>query len=556
MLNKRINTLLLWLSLVIAITSCRQNERNSEDANYYNVFVEIQMNHIFSDSKTFLDCVPIISEDSIVILYNKQKNKSDFDLKSFVHKNYRIPTYKAHHFTSDTTVAVNQHIQNLWDILTRKDTLSEGSLLPLPYPYVVPGGRFNEIYYWDSYFTMLGLEADNRTDLIESMVANFASLIRHHGFIPNGNRSYFLTRSQPPFFSLMVELLAKLKGNQILINYLPELKKEYSFWMNGMSNLNESYPAHYHVVLIAEGQYLNRYWDKADTPRPESFREDSLIATKSNQNYRTLYRNIRSACESGWDFSSRWFKDNESMATIQTTNILPVDLNVLLWNLEKLIAMGSQLAKDSQQAILFKKKADTRRKLINKVFWNHQNKFFMDYNYIEKRHTSTYSLAGVFPLFARLATPQQAEMTAKKIEKEFLHPYGLVTTLTETGEQWDYPNGWAPLHWITIRGLEKYDYHYLAEIIARRWMKGNIEGYRKTGKLVEKYDVVNGVAGRGGEYPTQDGFGWTNGVLQKLLIRYPNINELFNSYPCWQKPSFADPKTSHHPICMLPECRH
>lgn len=513
------NKFILWLALSLLLAGC--NVRSSKKDSYQDLFIQIQMQQVFSDSKTFLDCVALIPEDSITILYNLQRDKSGFNLKAFVTKNYQIPTLRAHNFVSDTTLQVSEHISKLWSVLTRRDSLKEGTLIPLPHPYVVPGGRFNEIYYWDSYFTMLGLKADGQNDLIESMVNNFASLIRNYGFIPNGNREYFLTRSQPPFFSLMVELLATIKSDSIIINYLPELKKEYLFWMKGWEELTELKPARNHVVFLNEKQYLNRYWDMGDTPRPESFREDSLLTLRSDLKRQELYRNIRSACESGWDFSSRWLADQQSLETIETTSIIPVDLNVLLWNLENVIAKGCLLANEAKLSKEFKQKADVRKELIRKVFWNKKTKFFMDYNFKEKKHTPSYSLAGVFPLFAGLASREEAKLVAQKIKDQFLFPYGLVTTLKETGQQWDYPNGWAPLQWITIKGLQNYEFHNLAEKSARRWIQSNVEGYRITGKLVEKYNVVNGFEGKGGEYPTQDGFGWTNGVLQMLIREYP-----------------------------------
>jgi alpha,alpha-trehalase len=532
---------LLVLLTALLLTCCQNNANHPQNDLYQNFEMEVQMQPVFSDSKTFMDCLPRIPKDSILILYELHKSKPDFDLKKFVHQHFKTPTEKSTRFKSDPDVPVNQHINKLWEVLTRKDTIQAGTLLPLPYSYVVPGGRFTEIYYWDSYFTMLGLETDKQYELIENMIRNFAFLINKYGFIPNGNRTYFLTRSQPPFFSLMVELLAEIKGDAVVVEYLPELKKEYEYWMKGEKQLNAKNPVLNHLVRLEEGEILNRYWDRGNTPRPESYREDSLLTFSSKQEYRELYRNLRSSCESGWDFSSRWFADNCTLSTIETTSILPVDLNVLLWNLERVIHKGYLLAEDRKSAEQFRQKAETRKRLIRKVFWNDETKFFMDYHFVTKRHTPCLSLAGVFPLFSGLATQEQAHFVAIKIEEKFLRKYGLVTTLKATGEQWDYPNGWAPLQWITIKGLQNYRFHSLARESASRWIQCNIEGYRKNGKLVEKYDVVNGIEGQGGEYPTQDGFGWTNGVLQKLLLEYPEKIE--SIVP---KPEKLHPDSSSH----------
>lgn len=183
------------------------------------------------------------------------------------------------------------------------------SLLPLPKPYVVPGGRFREVYYWDSYFTMLGLAESGHWDKVEDMVSNFAAEIDAWGHIPNGNRSYYLSRSQPPFFSFMVELLATHDGDRVLKTWLPQMEKEYQYWMKGADAL-EPGKANQRVVRMEDGALLNRYWDDNDTPRPESWLDDVTTAKNNpNRPATEIYRDLRSAAASGWDFSSRWMDD-------------------------------------------------------------------------------------------------------------------------------------------------------------------------------------------------------------------------------------------------------
>ncbi len=512
--------IILVAGFLLLTLSCKYSDRTSTKNLYHELVVQVQMQQVFPESKTFINAIPKVPKDSIAKQYEAQKNKNDFNLKSFVLTYYKLPPAPSTTYTSDTSVTVSTHIRRLWSVLTRSDTSHIGSLIPLPYPYVVPGGMFNEIYYWDSYFTFLGLQTDKRFDLINDMVGNFAYLIDKYGFIPNGNRKYFLSRSQPPFFSFMVELLSDIKGDSVIVRYLPELQKEYAYWMKGSDQLCKTNRAINNTVLLENGQILNRYWDYDDSPRPEAFRTDSLDALSATQGYKSYYRNIRAACESGWDFSSRWFKDGRSLSTIETTIILPVDLNVLLWNLEDVIAKGALLSNDTVLSKKFRQKANNRAELIRKVFWDEKAGFFMDYNFKTQKHTQCFSLAGAYPLFVPLATPDQAKQVAQKLKNDFLCQYGLVTTLTETGQQWDYPNGWAPLQWISIKGLKNYNYNELAKEIAGRWINGNVEWYRKTGKLVEKYNVVSGIKGQGGQYPGQDGFGWTNGVLQKLMVEY------------------------------------
>ena len=229
-----------------------------------------------------------------------------------------------------------RHIDVLWERLTRNTpaTAPYSSLLPLPRPYVVPGGRFRELYYWDSYFAMLGLAESGRTDLLEDMVQNFADLINSYGHMPIGTRSYYLTRSQPPFFFAMVGLLTPMDPAASFARYLPQLKTEYAFWMEGEKNLPAG-GAHRHAVALDGGSILNRYWDDSDAPRDEAYRQDVVLAAATPRPPVEIYRDIRAGAASGWDFSSRWFGDLRTLVSIDTTEIIPVDLNALMFGLRE-----------------------------------------------------------------------------------------------------------------------------------------------------------------------------------------------------------------------------
>lgn len=274
-----------------------------------------------------------------------------------------------------------------------------------------------------------------------------------------------------------------------------------------------------HVVKLADGTVLNRYYDAGDQPREESYREDYEAAKLTKQNPAVFLRNVRSAAESGWDFSSRWFADGKSFSQIITTNLLPVDLNTLMYNLESTIAEANKQAGDLKKAALFSAKASKRKAAIAKYFWNAKQNFFTDYNWKTRNFSSQITLAASFPLYFKLATATQAKLVSQRLEKDFLKSGGLITTLTTTKQQWDAPNAWAPLQWVSIAGLRQYGYHQLADTISNRWVNLNISVFKETGKLMEKYNVVetNSKGGGGGEYPLQDGFGWTNGVLLKLI---------------------------------------
>lgn len=346
---------LLFLFLLFAFIEI-QAQPVSPDKLYGELFREVQMNKIFADSKTFVDCIPKRSPAAIMHDYAQLKGKK-YDLKKFVEENFEPPyTPQLNYIQKEKDVLV--HIRNIWGLLRREpDNPSEGSsLLPLPYPYMVPGGRFREIYYWDAFFTMLGLKESGETALIRNMVDNFAYLINTYGHIPNGNRSYYLSRSQPPFFSLMVELLAELQSDTIYVTYLPALEKEYQYWMDGAAKLKPG-QAYRRVVKMPDGNLLNRYWDDLNTPRPESYREDVETAKKSKGNKSLLYRNLRAGAESGMDFSSRWLADGKSLHTIQTTNYIPIDLNTLLYKLELGISRGKQLTGKDSASFEFRKKS-------------------------------------------------------------------------------------------------------------------------------------------------------------------------------------------------------
>ena len=481
------------------------------------LFVEVQLAPVFPDSKTFVDCIPKYSPNTILKQYRKQKEQTDFDLAAFVRQNFILPQPGAYTDT-DTFPQIEQHIERLWDELVRADSVTAGSLIELPFPYIVPGGRFNELYYWDSYFTLLGLQVSGKDQLIEDMVDNFAWLIDTYGFIPNGTRTYYLSRSQPPFFSLMVELLGNIRGDEILLAYLPQLLAEHQFWMTGKEALDKHNQAMHRVVRLDENVILNRYWDNDSTPRPEAYKEDIETASRIAARPEITYRNLRAAAESGWDFSARWFRDGLSLETIHTTEIIPVDLNSLLYHLERTIAEAYALKGDKENNELFETKATARKNAILQYCWNEAAGFFMDYDFVAQRLTGFYSLAGMSPLYFSIAEAHQAERVAQNIETYFLFPGGLPSTLALSGQQWDAPNGWAPLQWMSYKGLKLYGLGHLADTLKTRWIKTIQSQYLESGKMLEKYNVVfPKVPGGGGEYPTQDGFGWTNGIYLRML---------------------------------------
>ena len=496
---------------------------------YGDLFYAVQTAEVFPDSKTFVDQEPKVPVAEIRKAFEQWEDRSEEGLQKFVDQYFELPTPQLD-FKSDT-LAIENHIKKLWPFLKREQqTPKSGTLIALPNPYVVPGGRFREVYYWDSYFTMLGLQQDDEVETIQHIVDNFAYLIKTVGFVPNANRTYYNTRSQPPFFALMVGILAEEKGIEVWSQYKEALEQEYAFWMDGTEKLSEENPMHRRVVRMPDGSILNRYWDDSDTPRAESYREDiatvaAAVAENPAIESSVMYRHLRAGAESGWDFSSRWIRPDEDgmfpLKNIHTTDIVPIDLNALLFHLEQRLTLVYHIEQNIDKKAFYFKRSQDRLSAVRTYLWSEDQKFFMDYDTNVNTHTPVISVAGMYALAFYMGTVQQGAAAAKTFEKELLKAGGVVSTPHQTGQQWDAPNGWAPLQWMSIRGLRQYNQFELADQVTQRWLNRNRDVFQQELKLVEKYDVMdlNRPAG-GGEYPNQDGFGWTNGVFQRLNAEF------------------------------------
>ncbi len=487
------------------------------------LFHDAQMARLFADSKTLVDARPLEAPASLAARYLAERTQPGFSFRTFVDRWFTLPAPAASPVGSATSRGMEQHIRDLWPLLTRAADTADprSSLLPLPKPYVVPGGRFREVYYWDSYFTMLGLVESQRTDLVGNMLDNFAHLITTVGHIPNGNRTYYLSRSQPPYFAAMVGLYATATDTSKALTYLDAMLAEHDFWMDGATALKLG-TANRRVVRMKSGALLNRYWDDRPEPRPESYREDFELGQPLPEAKReALFRNIRAAAESGWDFSSRWMRDTTDLKTLETTDLIPVDLNSLMYHMERTIAALHRFrngAGDSVAAATFSAAADARRAALLALAWDATRGFFYDVRWRSgDRVTDRPTMAAAAPLFFGLATPEQGTAVAARLERDFLRPGGFVTTLIRSGQQWDAPNGWPPLQWVAMEGVRRYGRADLADQARDRWLALGRRTYAATGKMTEKYDVLDlARPAGGGEYPTQDGFGWTNGVALAL----------------------------------------
>mgnify|MGYP001236563940 CR=1 FL=1 len=379
------------------------------------------------------------------------------------------------------------YIEHYWPRLIRHNARQQGTLIGLPRPYVVPsdGAMFQEMYYWDSYFMALGLVDTLHELLIVDMVENLAFLYRRFGVIPNASRYYFLSRSQPPFFTaltwLAYEVLRK-RGDPEADRFLRRMtrlaeQEHESVWMGTQQ-------PHYRQVFAG----LSRYFD-------------------------INVLDVLAACESGWDHSTRcddrWLQH------------LPVDLNAILHVREQDLARAAELLGTPLRAAHWRRRAEERAAAIQRLMWDEQLGFFFDYDWVQERRNPHPSLAGFYPLWAGLATPEQAARLVQDWLPRFEYPGGLVTTKEErAGRQWAYPNGWAPLQWLVTAGLDRYGYTADAARIRHAWCTNCAAIFAATGTMWEKYNVVDvGAHAEGGLYGSLAGFGWSNAVFADFARR-------------------------------------
>ncbi|EFO20256.2 trehalase [Loa loa] len=398
------------------------------------------------------------------------------------------------------------------------------SLIVVPESFIVPGGRFREFYYWDAYWIVKGLIASNLYKMVKNMLTNFLHCVKKFGFMPNGGRVYYLRRSQPPFLIPMVyEYYKVTKDTKFIKENFNYLVKEFEFWIKNRSLIVQKYGQNFTVY---------QYRTVSNVPRPESYRVDVEAAVKVKQEDRQkFFQDLASAAESGWDFSSRWFKDRQTMQSIETTNVVPVDLNALLcWNANILKYLAS-ITGDKKKVAEFESKKESISEALNAVFYNNTEKSWFDYNLRTKSHNVIFYPSNVMPLFTQCYSEIEYEKPADIVnfmDRSNLFGYqnGVPTSLeTSSGEKWDFPNGWAPLQHIIIEGMRKSnnpDVQELAYKLAKKWVLANYRVYQATNQMWDKIDIIGTVPkpGSGGEYNVQDGFGWTNGVILDLLATY------------------------------------
>ena len=412
--------------------------------------------------------------------------------------------------------------------------IREHGLLYLPHPYVVPGGRFNEMYGWDSYFIALGLLREGEIELARSLVENFLYEIEHYGKILNANRTYYLTRSQPPFLSRMIlDVYERTKDRRWLAKTIPALEAYYRYWTEPPHGVSET--------------GLSRYYDSGRGPAPE------VLAHERDAQGRTHYDRVReyyrrhrvtdydvslfydpetdrltdlfyiadrAMRESGFDPSNRFGPFNAGVLFYN-----PVCLNSLLYVMERDVARILRELGRSAEARAWERRARLRRARINRWLWDEEAGLYFDYNFVTRKRRAYPFVTTFFPLWAGIATPRQAARVVANLSR-FERAGGIQTSTQVTGNQWDAPYGWAPMQVIAVKGLRRYGYHAAANRIALNFISLVFKEFLEHGAIFEKYDVVRResdvAAGlRFGYAANEIGFGWTNAAVLELFSELP-----------------------------------
>jgi alpha,alpha-trehalase len=455
--------------------------------------------------------------------------------------------------------ALPRRIEKLGDL--RPEDLPAAGLLYLPNPYVVPGGRFNEMYGWDSYFIVLGLEADHREALAKGMVDNFLFEIEHYGAVLNANRTYYLTRSQPPFLTSMIRAVYE---NPASFPATPAGRAEAKAWLERAYTLAEKdYATWTRPEHKAGSTGLTHFFDYGAGPVPEmaddstyypdvirwltahpgeggegflvkgSEHPDAAEAARLKQTScdvrasvvcarawaagyrlsREFYLGDRAMRESGFDPSFRFGPFDGA-----THHYAPVCLNSLLYRYERDLEHLAHLLAKPQDALLWERRAKARAAAIQRYLWRPKEGVFADFDFVHARGSSYAYISSLYPLWAGVATREQAKQVVDKLNL-FERPGGLSMSNTRTGMQWDEPFGWAPTNWIGVAGLEAEGFREDARRVAGKFDATVDAGFAKDGTIREKYNVVSGssdVKVSTGYKENVIGFGWTNAVYLKM----------------------------------------
>lgn len=541
---------LSFLALSMKGINAEKPACNSEIFCRGDLLHTVQMARIFNDSKTFVDMrlqsdeadvlqafkalgpSANISKEQVIKFVNENFHHVGHDLQQWTPLDWRENPAFIDHIKDKNLKTFASKLNELWKKLGRKITdearmnPARSSLILVANPFVVPGGRFREYYYWDSYWVVNGLLVCGMKDTVKGMIDNFIQLVNTFGFVPNGGRIYYTNRSQPPFLIPIVGLYLNKTGDVDYVkSILNALEKEYTFWRKNRTV----------EVELSSGKYkLSIYAANMNTPRPESYYEDIHTAQEVPEDARsTLFQDIASAAESGWDFSTRWFNHTDykrgSLSSTRTRQIIPTDLNSILYACENLLEKFFRMTGNTAKADEYKSFSEARAAAIEAVLWDEKG-LWLDYDRQLKKRRGDFYASSVVPLWAGVIRGNiSREMIVLRTLKRLRvldYPGGLPTSLFSSGQQWDFPNAWPPLQHMLISGLAESNGEGMKQEalnFAQKWITTNYKAWRATSHMFEKFNVsVQGAPGGGGEYDIQVGFGWTNGVILDLLQRYPD----------------------------------
>ncbi|KAM9659370.1 trehalase [Trichechus inunguis] len=540
--------LLLLLAMGLGSQEALPPPCDSQIYCYGDLLHQVQMAKLFLDDKEFVDMPLSMAPDQVLLSFEELSKAHNYSiprqqLQNFLAKHFQAARQELEPWTpgdwkdspqflqkiSDTKLrAWAEQLHQLWKELGKKmkpEVLSHPELFSLIYsqhPFIVPGGRFAEFYYWDSYWVMEGLLLSEMPETVKGMLQNFLDLVQSYGHIPNGGRVYYLQRSQPPLLTLMMDrYVTHTNDIAFLRENIGTLALELNFWTEKRS---------VNVSSGGKSYVLNRYYVPYGGPRPESYSKDAELAdTLPEGDREALWAELKAGAESGWDFSSRWFSgspNTNSLSSTRTSKVVPVDLNAFLCQAEELMSnFYSRLGNDSEAAEYRNLRAQ-RLTALTAVLWDEEKGAWFDYD-LENGKNPEFYPTNLSPLWAGcFSDPAIADKALKYLEDSQIltYKYGIPTSLQESGQQWDFPNAWAPLQDLVIRGLAKLPSPRAQEVafqLAQNWIRTNFDVYSKKSAMYEKYDISNGgQPGGGGEYEVQEGFGWTNGVALMLLDRY------------------------------------
>ena len=393
-----------------------------------------------------------------------------------------------------------KHIEENLKRTIRFNQEDEGEFIGLPYPYTAPCAEemFTSMYYWDTYFTNLGLIKNGMAQQAKYNVDNMCYLIEKYGFMLNGNMTRYLNRSQPPFLFLMVkDVFEYFNDKKWLESVYKTLCKEYDFWQSNRKSENGlNFYGNYKVFDEA---LINEYCN--------AFKQRSGGYEASTAEERiTISHTFMAFCESGWDCCSRFGFDGEFYN--------PVCLNSLLYGLENTMCGFSSVLQNGEEAI-WAKRAELRKTLMQKYLWNEKEQLFMDWNFKDNRHSAVKSVASLYPMFVKLADEVKGE---KQLLDDLTLKYGVACSVKDNYRfqlQWDYPNVWAPLQFVSYLACQNYGLFDKANDIAKRYINLIETSFNQTGNLWEKYNGNTGeVANQDYNAPTM--MGWTAGVYLRF----------------------------------------